>query len=130
MNQIPAFIQKLQLRKTLATLFIGLMFLVGISIGQLVYPASANAASTPEAQSYQLDRGNPHLNSGANQARAGEDGGLINSIQEGAENVKEKLNLDEPLPESTKLFFKQLKGEDVQVKEPKPLGKGQEPQNQ
>lgn len=131
MSQMTAFLQKLPLRKTLAALFVSLTFLISMSIGQVVYPASAHAASmTPEAQSYQLDRGNPNLNSGSNQARAGQSGGLIDSIQEGAENVKEKLNLDEPLPEGTKLFFKQLKGENVKVEEPKPGGKGEEPLNE
>lgn len=129
MYQMTAFLQKLQLRKTFATLLVGLMFLVSISIGQIVYPASAHAASTPEAKAYQVDRGNPSLNSGSNQAKA-ENGGFLNSLEAGAENVKEKLNLDEPLPEGTKLFFKQLKGEDVEVNEPKPGGKGEEPLNE
>ena len=57
-------------------------------------------------------------------------GGLVDSIQEGAETVKEKLNLNQPLPESTKLFFKQIKGEDVEFKDPVPSDKGREPQNE
>jgi len=35
-----------------------------------------------------------------------------NPLKAAAEDVKEKLNLDEPVPESTKKFFRQLKGEE------------------
>jgi hypothetical protein len=53
-------------------------------------------------------------------AEAESEGGLL-------DNIREKLNLDEPLPESTKLFFKQVQGEDVEVEEPRPSGKDNQP---
>lgn len=128
MNQMISFLQKLQLRKSLTTLFVSLLVLTSISVGQLIYPAAAHAVSTtPEAQAYHSDRGN-RMNRDAEPAQA--EGGFAESIQEGAETIKEKLNLDEPLPQGTKLFFKQIKGEDVEVAEPKPGGKGEEPKNE
>lgn len=129
MSQPIAFLQKLQLRKTLTALFMGAALLLGTVIGQFVYPAAAHASITsPKSPSYQVDRGNYHLSDDSSPLPDG--GSLGDSIKEGAETVKEKLNLDQPLPESTKLFFKQLRGEDVEFKDPVPSDKGREPQNE
>lgn len=81
---------------------------------------------TPEARSYQVDHSNTQVQINPRQSKdqaeeAG--GGLIDT-------VREKLNLDEPLPEGTKAFFKQVQGKDVQVKEQIPSGKGEEPLNE
>jgi hypothetical protein len=55
---------------------------------------------------------------------------LGESLKDTFDTVREKLNLDEPLPEGIKLFMKQLRGEDVEVNEPIPSSKGQEPLNE
>jgi hypothetical protein len=54
----------------------------------------------------------------------------VESLKDTAEAVREKLNLDEPLPQGTKSFMKQLQGENVQVEEPKPGDKGGAPLNE
>lgn len=129
MSQPIVSLRKLQLRKTLTAVIMGFALLLGVTIGQFAHPAAAHASITsPKSPSYQVDRGNYHLSDDSSPLPDG--GGLADSIQEGAETVKEKLNLDQPLPESTKLFFKQLRGEDVEFKDPVPSDKGREPQNE
>ena len=129
MSQLTALLQQLQLRKMLMAVFVSLFFLVGITTVQFAHPAVAHASITsPKSPSYQVDRGNYHLSDESSALPDG--GGLVDSIQEGAETVKEKLNLNQPLPESTKLFFKQIKGEDVEFKDPVPSDKGREHQNE
>jgi hypothetical protein len=97
-----------------------------------VLPAQA-VPRTPEATSYQVDHSTTEIRIAPAQAKekvqkAGD--GLIESIKETADTVREKLNLDEPLPQGTKTFLRQIKGEDVEVQEPKPFGAGKEPQNE
>jgi hypothetical protein len=120
MNRVISWLQQLQLRQILTTLAIGLIFFL-TAFGQFSYDLQAQAASlTPEARNYQVDNSEPAKN-----VQKAEQG-----LKGAAENVREKLNLDEPLPESTKDFFKQIRGEDVTIEEPRPFGKGQEPQNE
>ncbi|NHC34511.1 hypothetical protein [Scytonema millei] len=66
--------------------------LIGLQFGSVVYPAQAETV-TPEANSYQ-----------SQQPKKTEELGkkTKNSLKEAAENVKEKLNLDEPLDPGTK----------------------------
>lgn len=127
MNQFTIALQKISLGRILATFLAGLTLVLSIVLGQLGDSVSAQAAPmTPEAREYQVDRSNSqvHINSAqsTDQAEAA-GGGLIDT-------VREKLNLDEPLPQGTKAFFKQVQGKDVQVKEQIPAGKGEEPLNE
>lgn len=93
------------LRRLLTTLLASLTIWLGVAV------AAAAAASVQSIPADQRQSAPEAADSGP---------GLL-------ENIREKLNLDEPLPESTKLFFKQVQGEDVEVEEPRPSGKDNQP---
>ena len=109
------------LRQTLSAVLVGLTLVFGLLVSPFAAPAQA-ASLTPEANQY-----NPDGNSVSNTAsglrldarnakqnarqNAEEAGGLVGAIKDAAENVTEKLNLNEPLPESTKEFIESVKGE-------------------
>jgi hypothetical protein len=124
----------MQLRQILTTFLIGVTFFVTAALGQFGYELKAQAAPvTAAARSYQVGYSNSQTDVNPEQAKAKAaeaEEGLIGSLKDTAGTIREKLNLDEPIPETTKTSLKQLKGEDVTVKEPRPSGKGQEPQNQ
>ncbi|MBW4541274.1 MAG: hypothetical protein KME43_19365 [Myxacorys chilensis ATA2-1-KO14] len=108
MNKVIAYLQRLRLRQFLMASLIGLTFLVSFAVGQFSDSLPAQAAPITSANQSKAQAEGTRASSG----------GLVESVKDTAETVKEKLNLDEPLPESTKLFFKQVQGEDVKVKEP------------
>lgn len=122
--------RKLPLRQILTTFLVGLAFLASTALAPFGYLLPAQAASfTPEAKDYQVDRTNSQIRVNPDSVRDNVEeagGGVVDSLKNTAETVREKLNLDEPLPDSTKAFFKQVQGKDVQVEEPRPSGKGQE----
>ena len=118
MNFFVSPLQKMQLRRVFSAFLVGLTIFVSAAFGQFGYAFSAQAATTvPETSAGSTQKTNTQPIE--NQAENSE-GGLFDTI-------REKLNLDEPLPESTKLFFKQVQGEDVEVEEPRPSGKGNTP---
>jgi hypothetical protein len=122
-----------QFLKNLSILLTGVILVISLAVGQMLYalPASA-AALTPEATQYQLDKSDSHIRLDADPAKAAKETGegVVQSLKDSAETVREKLNLDEPLPEGTKLFFKQVQGKDVEVKEARPPFKGHTPLNE
>ncbi|HEY9694736.1 MAG TPA: hypothetical protein V6D15_21265 [Oculatellaceae cyanobacterium] len=113
MNRVFGWLQTMQLRQAITACFLGLILFVSAAFGQFTTPQAFAATTTPEASSYQVPQQDKQT-------------GGSNPLQNAAETVKEKLNLDEPLPTSTKKFIKQVQGEDVQVNEPRPSGKGKE----
>ncbi|MGB3208975.1 MAG: hypothetical protein WBB28_28630 [Crinalium sp.] len=113
MNRVFGWLQTKQLRQAITACFLGLILFVSAALGQFTTPSAIAATSTPEASSYQVPE-------------QGKQTGGSNPLQNAAETIKEKLNLDEPLPQSTKTFIKQVQGEDVQAVEPRPSGKGSE----
>ena len=115
MNRVFGWLQTMQLRQAITACFLGLILFVSAAFGQLTTPQAFAATTTPEASSYQ----------GPEQGKE-TGGGFLDSLKDTAETVKEKLNLDEPLPPSTKTFIKQVQGEDVEAVEPRPSGKGSE----
>lgn len=114
MNRIIAGLRKLQLRQLLATFLVAFAFLVSSAVGHSYAQAAPTASAIQEAEQKTEEAGS----------------GLIESLKETANTVKEKLNLDEPLPESTKAFAKQVQGKEVNVEEPRPSGKGEVPKNE
>ena len=120
-------LQKMPLRQVCTTFLIGLVCLVTLLFGQVGTQQPVQAASlTPEAKSYQVDQSETRIQMDGRQIQdkaeeAGE--GFAESLKDAADTVREKLNLDEPLPESTKDFFKQIRGEEVTIEEPRPFGK-------
>lgn len=132
MNRGIFGLRKMQLIQTLAVqtltaFLVGLTFLVSMVVGTSVYELPALAVSlTPEARAYQVDRSATEIRVDPEQYKqqAEETGaGLGKSLKNTADTVRERLNLDQPLPESTKDFLKQVQGEDVRVEEPRPSGK-------
>lgn len=113
------------LRRFFATVAIGFMVLIGAVFAPVGWQAEA-ARLTPEATQYEvnqpIDQHQMHPEQAVN--NAGEAGNTaVNSLKEAADTVREKLNLDEPLPEGTRDFFRQIRGEDVDIEEPRPFGK-------
>jgi hypothetical protein len=122
--------QKLQPRRVFTAALVAGMVLVG-TVTWLGGALPAQAALTPDTKSYAVNHSPTQTPLGVEHSKADQAGsGLVESLKDTAETVREKLNLDEPLPQGTKLFIKQLQGEDVQVNEPKPGGKGEEPLNE
>lgn len=127
MNRRTFDLSKMQPVQTLVAFLVGLAFLVSMVVGASVYELPAQAVPlTPEAKDYQIDHSNTQIrvDPGSYQDKVKETGsGLGESLENAADTVRERLNLDQPLPESTKDFFKQVRGEDVKVEEPRPFGK-------
>lgn len=113
MNRVFGWLRSMQLRQVLTACFLGLILFVSAALGQFTTPQAFAATTTPEASSYQVPQQDQQT-------------GGSNPLQNAAETIKEKLNLDEPLPQSTKTFIKQVQGEDVEAVEPRPSGKGSE----
>jgi len=107
----------IQLRRLLISFLVGLLFLGGL--GYFSPLTSEAAALTPEARDYQVDRSDrvsvDPQQATAEAQEAGDD--FVESLKNAADTVREKLNLDEPIPESTKTSLKQLRGEKVTTQE-------------
>ena len=93
-------------RRLAVAFLVGLTF-VGLQFGSVASPAQAETV-TPEANSYQ-----------SQQARNTRELGkqTKNSLKEAVENVREKLNLDEPLDPGTKQVLDSAKIKTEQVVE-------------
>ncbi len=109
----------------MAVFLLGATLAIGLLFSQLsLLPAQAGTL-TPEAKAYQVNQGKEmpaSVERVKDQTKSAE-GGVAKSLKNAAAEVREKLNLDEPLPESTRDFIKQVQGEDVKVEEPRPFGK-------
>lgn len=130
MHKVTSRLLKIRLQR-LSRFLAGMALLIGLSVSLFGYAADA-APSMVVAQSYRAEHTEAPTRANARPTAVKTDeneDGLVESIKDTADNVREKLNLDQPLPESTKAFFKQVKGEDVTVEEPRPFGKGGSPQN-
>ncbi len=126
MNKAISWVKNLRLRQFLAAFLVGLTVFVTQSFGSND-TLQARADVKSEAGIYY--KGTPDGTDSINRDRTGnindnklgtdykttpdlkgtQSNNLIeqvkNNLQETAENIKEKLNLDEPLPESTKEFL-------------------------
>lgn len=104
----------IRLRRLLTSFLAGLLLFTG-GLGYFSSLPAEAAALTPEARSYQVDssdRVSVNPQQAADKAQEAGDG-LVESLKDAADTVREKLNLDEPIPESTKTSLKQLRGEEV-----------------
>lgn len=104
----------LMIKRTLTVILVQVALLSGLTFGIASQPATAETI-TPEASSYQVDKTATDVKLGAESVKnktkaAAENTG--EALKETTENVKEKLNLDEPVPSDTKKFFRQLQGKE------------------
>lgn len=115
MNRFISGLRRLQLRQTLLTFMAGLLLFVSATLG-FGYGLQADAARlTPEAEDYPVQQREARREENAKLARE-----KAEEAKEATDSPQDKLNLDEPIPASTKKFFKQIQGEDVEVKEEMP----------
>lgn len=119
------------MNRVISCFLVGLAILLSVTFSPLGSLPAQAAPTTPEATEYQVDHSDSHIriNPGSSQSANPKGEGVVESLQDAGKSVRDKLNLNEPLPEGTKAFFKQVRGEDVTVDEPRPSGKGQTPQN-
>jgi predicted PurR-regulated permease PerM len=120
MNQVISFLQSIRLRQIATVFLVSTAFFViqAFGYGTSVQALANNTTLTPETNAYQVPGSNGSINARTETLTdQTEDTGsnLLEKIGEAAENVKEKLNLDEPTPPSTKKFFNQIhdKADDV-----------------
>jgi hypothetical protein len=101
MNRLSFWMKNI-LRQTVIVFLIGLTFL-GIqtfSDGNAMLVAQADTVKTPEGIYY---KGTPDESEIRNNQQVDNN---RNDIKRAANNIREKLNLDEPVPQSTKKFLK------------------------
>lgn len=101
MKPVISLLQNLSLRKILTVFLVGVTVFVIQAFGFINAPQALAESVTPEATSYQIDR--------TETKNIKKDNGLIEKVKETAENVKEKLNLDEPIDPGTKEVFNSAK---------------------
>ena len=111
MRQISSWLQNRVLRSIWMIFLVGVTFLVNPELNKIDFlqTVSSNTVKTPEGIYYQ---GTPDWEQV--QREESEEGSIGKKIQETAETIKEKLNLNEPLPKSTKDFFQLQKTGDEQ----------------
>ncbi|MBW4469909.1 MAG: hypothetical protein KME45_05835 [Stenomitos rutilans HA7619-LM2] len=118
-----------QLRKHLSAVLVAVVLLLG-SIGLFAFqPAAIAAPLTPEAAAYEIDQANSPDEAHARveqkaqnykkelrddsaytkQAARNATANTKNALERAADNVRDKLNLDEPVPQSTKDFLNDIK---------------------
>jgi hypothetical protein len=116
MNRVISWLQSVTLRVivTIAIVGFALLFDAAFGYGNQMQ-ALADKGLTPEASSYQVDRTNSSSENTATEPVENSQ----NNLKGIADSIREKLNLDEPTPSSTKKFFKQVQGKDANVVEPK-----------
>ena len=97
MKQVTSLLQNLSLRKILTVFLVGITVFVIQVFGFINASPALAEAVTPEATSYQVDQ--------VETKNIKKDNGLIEKVKETADNVREKLNLDEPIDPGTKEVF-------------------------
>ncbi|NJR15939.1 MAG: hypothetical protein HC785_09595 [Calothrix sp. CSU_2_0] len=109
MNRVFSWVQNFLVRQVVILLLVGFSFL-GLQVVNSSYMlvASAETVTSPEGIYYKGtpdESINKNINNNADSNnKLGEN--AKSSLKEAADNVREKLNLDEPLPRSTKEFLK------------------------
>lgn len=111
--------------------FFGVLLAIVLLLGvPFTNTFAASAALTPKATAYEVDQSQPiddHAtlqgkvqrhekelqdnSDGIKQASQAATESTKNALERATDNVREKLNLDEPVPQSTKDFLNSVKGE-------------------
>jgi hypothetical protein len=130
MNRVIYFIQNTLLRQVFTVLLIGFAFLTMQIAGyNTIQPAFAETVTSPEGVYYKgvpdddVHRNINKNNYGSDTQNYKTDSGNIiegakNKLQETAETVKEKLNLDEETPRATKEFLRSTESKVEKAVEP------------
>jgi len=96
MNQVISWLQSVRLRRVLTAFLVALTFIVGTTFDHYGNELQAQAEPvTPEAVDYKVDRTDTKKN-------------LQDKDKNLLENIREKLNLDEPIDPGTKQTFEQI----------------------
>ncbi|HEY9810071.1 MAG TPA: hypothetical protein V6D13_12150 [Halomicronema sp.] len=101
MNRLIFWLQNSQFRAVVTASIIAFSFLIASVFGY--NPLEAGAATTPEASHYQVDHSttkipSPNIPEISNQQ----------PLKDTANNVREKLNLDQPIAPETKRFINSI----------------------
>lgn len=115
MNQLASFLQNIRWRQILTGFLAAITFFTAFNYGSQMQALAAQRELTPEATSYQVDSPNEAKTSENTSNHVSENSDSPKGI---VENIREKLNLDEPTPPSTKKFFKQVEDKVDDVVEP------------
>lgn len=107
MKGLMSAMRILRLRQFLTAFLVGITLFLSQAVVD-INPAQAAEALTPEARSFQVDDQEDYAGKGAFEA-------VKETIEDTADTVREKLNLDEPLPPSTKKFINQVQGKTDEV---------------
>jgi hypothetical protein len=124
MKKLLALVKSLRLRQIITVLLAGLTIFVMQAFGNVLPAQADETVKSPYGYYYKGTPDENVVNRDFDQNR-----NLMNNeksmadqakknIKETAENVREKLNLDEPLPKSTKEFLKSTKQKTEELVEP------------
>ena len=101
-NRLIYWFQNIIKKRTDAVALLGLSFLLFISAFSYPNMAAQAATLTPEASEYSVPDPDSRINVDNNNPIEN----LKENLKDTGDNIREKLNLDEPLPESTKDFLR------------------------
>ncbi|MFH7025982.1 MAG: DUF6658 family protein [Heteroscytonema crispum UTEX LB 1556] len=106
MNRVISLVKNLRVRRILTVFLAGMMFFVmqAFGYGHSIQALADNTVKTPEGIYY---KGIPDTDIDKNVVRDGKQitENAKSGLKGAVENIKEKLNLDEPVPQSTKDFL-------------------------
>ena len=113
MNRFFLGLRRSQVGRAALAFLAGLTLLIGAAVGQLTYTPPVEAATlapAPEQMSDKLAE--------QRAARSQENAERASQAEASApQSIQDKLNIGEPVPESTKKFFKQVQGKEVETTE-------------
>jgi hypothetical protein len=111
MNRFIFRLRSLQIGRALMACLAGLILFAGATLGQFVQalPATAATLTPEEISTEQAERRAMRSEENAERAKQAE--------ADAPQSLGDKLNIGEPVPESTKKFFKQVQGEAVETTE-------------
>lgn len=98
MNRVISSLRNLRISQILVVFLVGFMFLLGQAFSY-VNVAQADTVRTPEGTYY---KGTPNEGEMKNDTQMKNAQNKLKSV---ADNIREKLNLDEKTPQATKEFF-------------------------
>lgn len=127
MNRLISWLQNVRVRAILTTFIVGIALLANVTLGVGNPLRSQNSIllASVDTSSYRVDADNNSFPTYGYSERTNNPDLIENSrdkLKGAADNIREKLNLDEPLPKSTKDFLNQVEGKVEQVT--KPITKG------